>query len=145
MADRKKIRKNLCEISHLGAKDWQTINTVIYQGVVLIYLTAILMETIWQANCRWFHVSGEGGKVNADKMSASIKYEWQPLALHWRHIYNNPAHVAKLSPSAHWRPEKRCIHLPQVFIVLYSYPPLCYRATLLQKLNNLWSGTWQSV
>lgn len=140
-----KKRRNLCEALHLSVRDWQTISTVIHQGVVLIHLTGQLMETIWQANQGWFHVSREGGKVSANKMSASIKCEWQPSVFHWQRIYNNPANGAEPSPSAHRQPERRCIYLPQVFIVFYSYPPLCYRATLLQTLNNVWSGTWRSV
>lgn len=138
-------QRNLCEASHWNMRDWQTINTVIHREVVLIHLTSQLMETIWQANQGWFHVSREGGKVNASKMSAPIKCEWQPSVFHWWRIYNKPDGGVERSPFAHRRPGRRCVYLPQVFIVFYSSPPLCYRATLLQTLNNLWSGTWQSV
>lgn len=119
--------RNLCEALHLSVRDWQTISTVIHQGVVLIHLTGQLMETIWQENQGWFHVSREGGKVNANKMSASIKCEWQPSVFHWQRIYNNPANGAEPSPSAHRRPKRRCIYLPQVF-----YCVLLLSSTLLQ-------------
>lgn len=63
---------NTVQAWHLSVKDWQSINTLIHWGVVLIHLTAQLMEeTGRQANWGWCHVNG-------DKMSAPIKCEWQP-------------------------------------------------------------------
>lgn len=149
MVEKQRKRRNLCEAWHLSVRDWQTINTVIHQGVALIHLTAQLMETIRQANQGWFRVSGEGGRVNANKMSTPIKCEWQPSVFHWQRIYNKPnkhsCTISICSPRAWIKMYPFARGFFYFFIVFYSYPSLCYRATLLQSLNNLWSGTWQSV
>lgn len=87
------------------------------------------METIWQEYQGWFHVSREGGKVNADKMSASIKYEWQPLVFHWQRIYNNLANRAELSQGGSLKKDVSICHR---FFFIFYYRVLLFSSSLLQ-------------
>lgn len=60
--------------------------------------------------------------------------------------FNKPGNRAELSPSAHrsaW--EHKYLFATGFYCALFLSSTFCYRATLLQTLNNLWSGTWQSV
>lgn len=134
-----RMERRLFEAWHFRGKDWHTIKAVIQQGVVLMHLSAKLMEAMQPANRGWCPASSRGVGVNSNKMSASIKGEWRHLVFHWQLFYNNPANslTASLREAV-----SICNRFPSCFCF---YPALCYRAAPQLTLNNLWSGTLPSV